>query len=235
VNLILLFEEDFTGANRVRLAGRRLKHVLEVHRAAAGDTLNIGLLNGPVGKGTIIGITPDALDMELRLDRQPPAPLPVTLVLALPRPKMLKRTLFAASSMGVKKVYLINANRVEKSFWKSPLLGDARLREHLLAGLEQAKDTVMPEVLFRPLFKPFVEDELPGIAKGSLALAAHPVAEEDCPRGVTQRVTLAVGPEGRFIPYEIDKLVSTGFSAVSLGDRPLRVETAVPALLSRIF
>ncbi len=165
----------------------------------------------------------------------PPAPLPVTLILALPRPKVLKRVLRSASAMGVKRIVLLNAFRVEKSYWGSPALASDNLREQLISGLEQARDTVIPEVLLRPLFKPFVEDELPGIAKGTVSLVAHPYASLPCPRTAEKAVTLVVGPEGGFIPYEIEKLAAAGFTAVQAGERILNVETAVPALLSLLF
>jgi len=235
MNLILLSEDDFIGANCVQLQGRRFKHIVEVHKASVGDLLSVGLIDGPIGKGTVTSLTPDAITMELHLDQQPPAQLPVTLILALPRPKVLKRVLIAASSMGVKKIFLINSFRVEKSFWKSPLLSVERMHEYLLLGLEQARDTVVPEVLLRPLFRPFVEDELPAIMEGSPAFVAHPGAEEPCPRDMKRHVILAIGPEGGFISYEIEKLASIGFIPVSLNERPLRVETIVPALLARIF
>ncbi len=137
--------------------------------------------------------------------------------------------------MGVKRLVLLNSYRVEKSYWQSPVVQKETLREQLILGLEQARDTVLPEVLLRQRFKPFVEDELPALAEGTLPLLAHPVAEGDCPRRVEGPVTLAVGPEGGFIPYEVEKLVECGFQTVSLGERILRVETAVPALLGRLF
>ena len=235
MNLILLSEDDFFGQNCAQLQGRRMQHVMNVHRAKVGDQLSVGLLNGPIGKGAVTRLTPDAITLELHLDQQPPAPLPATLILALPRPKVLKRVLIAATSMGVKRIYLLNSFRVEKSFWKSPLLTKERIDEFLTLGLEQAKDTAMPEVQLRPLFKPFVEDELSAIIKDSLALVAHPAAQHPCPRDTKMHVTLAIGPEGGFIAYEIEKLISIGFSPISLGERPLRVETVVPALLSKLF
>jgi RsmE family RNA methyltransferase len=94
---------------------------------------------------------------------------------------------------------------------------------------------VLPKILFRPLFKPFVEDELPGIIKETLPLVAHPAASTSCPRDVKKRAVLAVGPEGGFISYELDKLVQCGFMPVRMGERVLSVETAVPALISRLF
>ena len=101
MNLILLLPDDgIDGAGRVRLRGRRLRHVLDVHRAAPGDELRVGLLGGGIGTGRVLPLTPDLLEMEVRLDRAPPAPLPVTLILALPRPKVLRRVLRTASSWG---------------------------------------------------------------------------------------------------------------------------------------
>ena len=235
MNLVLLTPDDFISEDRVRIAGRRLRHIQEVHRAAAGDELNVGLVDGLAGKGRILTCTPEAIEMAVSLKFQPPPPLPVTLLLALPRPKMLKRVLFSVASLGVKSIFLINSCRVEKSFWQSPLLNKEQLNGYLMLGLEQAKDTVLPGIHLRPFFKPFCEDELPSMVKGTLALAAHPAATEPCPHEVQGHVTLAIGPEGGFIQYEIEKLASAGFTPVSMGQRILRVETAVPALLARLF
>lgn len=236
MNLILLFEDDFTdGRARVCLGGRRLRHVLEVHRAKAGDKLCVGLEGGLIGTGTVAHMDGNALEMDIELDRKPPEPLPLTLVLALPRPKVLRRVLSSASAMGVKRIFLVNSYRVEKSFWQSPVLSGESIRKQLVLGLEQARDTILPRVFLRDRFKPFVEDELPDLIKETLALIAHPAAPEQCPRPMGRPVTLAIGPEGGFIPYEIEKLVSAGFSAVNLGERILPVETVVPFLISRLL
>jgi 16S rRNA (uracil1498-N3)-methyltransferase len=236
MNLILLFDEDFTDTGaHVRLQGRRLRHVLDVHRAAAGDELSVGLLGGRIGTGRVTVLNSSILEMEVRFEQAPPQALPVTLILALPRPKVLRRVLRTVSAMGVKRVHLINSFRVEKSYWQTPFLKEENVTEQLILGLEQARDTVLPEVLQRPLFKPFIEDELPGIIQGTLPLVAHPAAGEPCPRDLKRAATLAIGPEGGFIPYEIDKFISCGFTPVSMGGRILSTETAVPALLSRLF
>ena len=235
MNLILLFHDDFIDNTTVRLHGRRLKHILDVHRASIGDELCVGVLNGQIGSGKVTLLSQTVLEMEVRLERAPPVALPLTLILALPRPKVLRRVLRSVSSLGVKRIILLNCFRVEKSFWQSPFLNEACVKEQLVLGLEQARDTALPEVNFRPLFKPFVEDELPGLIKGTLPLVAHPHAALTCPWNVEQPVTLAIGPEGGFISYEVEKLTATGFTAVHAGERILNVETAVPALLSRLY
>ena len=235
MNLILLFKKDFVGDNKVRLEGRRFRHIVEVHRPVEGDELRVGLAGGLTGPGRITSITADSLVMEISLTEDPPAALPLTLILALPRPKVLRRVLLSVTAMGVKRIFLLNSFRVEKSFWQSPVLEPESIQRQLVLGLEQARDTILPEVLLKPFFKPFVEDEVPDIIKNSLPLVAHPTAQEACPRDVRQPVTLAIGPEGGFIPYEVEKMISCGFHAVHLGERILNIESAVPSLISRLF
>ena len=236
MNLILLFPEDFvSGSSRVRINGRRFKHAQEVLQAGLGDLLDVGLINGCMGKGSVTHITDCTLEMDVTLETPPPAPLPVTVILALPRPKVVKRVIISLTSMGVKRIWLIHAFRVEKSYWQSPVLSAESLRLHGILGLEQARDTMFPEISFARFFKPFAEDTLPKILQGSLSLIAHPKANTPCPSHIQTPVTLAVGPEGGFIPYELDMLMGQGMKPISLGPRILRVETALPALLSRLF
>lgn len=236
MNLVLLFEEDFAqDPQRVRLSGRRLAHVREIHRAEVGDELCVGLLGGRIGSGKVLALDENGIELAVEFDRAPPAALPVTLVLALPRPLVLKRVLIAATSLGVKRILLVNAGRVEKSYWQSHAMTDAAIREQLLLGLEQARDTRLPEVGLRKRFRPFVEDELPSLLPGKLGLVAHPGGGPECPRGVDREVVLAVGPEGGWSDHEISALQECGLRAVGLGERILRVETAIPALLARIF
>lgn len=235
MNLILLVGEDFVTPDRVRLVGRRLAHVRDVHRARVGAGLRVGVLGGRIGTGMVVSLGDDGLVMDVALDRDPPPPAPLTLLLALPRPKALRRVLQCLAAMGVKRAVLLNTWRVEKSFWSSPALSDAGVREALGLGLEQGGDTVLPTVELRRRFKPFVEDELPALIAGTRALVAHPPAATPCPHAAPGRLTLAVGPEGGFTPYEIELLCAHGFEPVSLGPRPLRVEQAVPALLGRLL
>jgi RsmE family RNA methyltransferase len=235
MNLIILFKSDFIeGTRRVRIKDHRLTHILEVNRPSVGDELRVGLINGNIGGGRITLINEKRVEMDVVLDSEPPAPLPVTLVTAMVRPRVFKRVITQVSAMGIKRIILINSYRVEKSFWKSPVLEADSLHKYLIMGLEQGQDTIVPEVLIRPLFKPFVEDELPDIIKGTIPFVAHPYASEKCPYNIGQPVTLAVGPEGGFIPYEVKKLIECGFTAVHMGERTLHVESAISGLVSRL-
>ncbi len=234
MNLIILFEQDFVAENKVRLKDRRLKHVLDVHRAKLGDTLRVGLLNNKMGRGLITKLNEEEMEMEVELTDSSPPPLNVQLVLAMPRPKALKRIIQDVTTMGIKKIYIIKTWRVEKSFWSSPVLEKESLFENMVLGLEQGKDTILPAIEAVKLFKPFVEDCIPDIIKNTRAIVAHPIADKECPRSIKEPVTLAIGPEGGFISYEIDMLEKQGFEVVSLGERILRVETAIPVILGRL-
>ncbi len=236
MNLIILFKSDFIeGTKRVRIQDHRLEHVRKVNRPSVGDELRVGLINGNIGTGRITLINEKRVEMDVVLDREPPAPLQLTLVFAMVRPRVFKRVLAQVCAMGIKKIILINSYRVEKSFWKSPVLETDSLTKYLIMGLEQGQDTTVPEVLIRPLFKPFVEDELPDIIKGTLPFVAHPYASEQCPYNIGKPVTLAIGPEGGFIPYEVKKLIECGFTAVHMGERTLHVESAISGMVSRLM
>lgn len=234
MNLLLLQSEQINNGVAT-VSGRQLQQLQEVHGCVVGDSVRVGELNGLMGTGIVSELNAQYALLQLHLGCPPPAPIPLTLLLAMPRPKMLRRTLQSVASMGVKQIYLINSFRVEKSFWQSPFLNPNAIQEQLILGLEQARDTQLPELHIRARFKPFVEDELAEIINGSHALLAHPVTDMPCPVDLSQPATLAIGPEGGFIPYEIEKLCDVGFRAVHVGPRILRVETAVPALLSRLF
>lgn len=234
MNLLLLEDADFTAADKVTLMGRRLNHLLDIHKVQLGDTLKAGQINGKMGTAEVLEITSSSVKLKTNLTASPPAPLPVTMILALPRPKMLRRIFQTIATMGIKKLYLVNTWKVEKSYWQTPWLESSAIREQLILGLEQGCDTTLPEVIIKKRFKPFLEDELPSIIKHSHAFVAHPKDGIPCPIALDTPITLAIGPEGGFIDYEVTRLVETGFQSINLGNRILRVETAIPVLLSKL-
>jgi RsmE family RNA methyltransferase len=234
VNLLIFTDSDRCGDNQVEVRDRRLQHLLQIHRAQAGDNVRVGELGGLMGNGTIEALDNARALLTIKLDQPPPEKLPLTLLLALPRPKMLRRILRSVAEFGVNELHLINSYRVEKSYWQTPVLQEGTIREYLLQGLEQSRDTVLPNVHCHQRFKPFVEDSLPAMVTDARALLAHPGNYPPCPKDLDQETIMAIGPEGGFIPYEVEKLQAAGFETVSLGPRILRVENAVTSLLGRL-
>lgn len=238
MNVVLLSKSDFTDENRVVITDRRLEHLSKVLNVKQGDTLKVGLVNGLMGSGTVEYFNNEECALTVELNIHPPDALPCTLVLALPRPKTLKRSLEAAIAMGVKRIFIIGSYRVEKSYWSSPVLSSEYLHNLSLLALEQACDTMLPEIHIRKRFKPYVEDEFPLISRGAKAIIAHPYAPPfsmPVVREEKEKVVLVIGPEGGFITYEINLLEKQGCITVSFSNRILRVEQAVPAILAKIF
>ena len=235
MNLILISPEDFTCDDQVQLSDRRFQHLISIIRPKPGDQLEVGLVNGEIGAGEVLSLSSDSITLRVQLQKKPPSPLPARLILALPRPKVLHRVLSTCSALGIKEIVLINSYRVDKSYWSTPLLQNERIDKSLTLGLEQAKDTIMPVVTLEKRFKPFIEDKLPSLITSSQGLVGHPYASATCPDKTPEHVTLAVGPEGGFIPWEIDKLIDTGFQDITLGERILKVETAVSVLIAKLF
>ena len=235
MNLILVTKEDFITDHQVRLTDHRLTHILKVHRAEVGQTLKVGELGGLMGHGKIIELNKQEVLLELILDTKPPEPIDLTLVIALPRPPTVKKILQGAIEMGVKNIHFIGAKRVEKSFWQSSLMTPEGLHKQNLLGLEQAVDTVLPTIKFHKYFKPFVSEILPELLQKSRGFIAHPTLDSPCPHQVNEPVTVVIGPEGGFIPYEVEMLLDAGLTPVHLGQRILRVEHATFALISKLI
>ena len=235
MNLMLLSSADFTAPDRVCITDRRLHHVNNVLRSQLGDQLRVGLVNHRWGLGTIIKLNSEQLEMEIVLDRQPPVPLAIKLVVALPRPPSLRKIIQQATSMGVKQFIFIQSSRVEKSYWTSSALQENDVKNQMLLGLEQAGDTLMPQIELHRQFKPFIHERWPELIQQTTPILADP---NPTPSMVTKAssaaFTLVVGPEGGFIPYELDTFRQLGCVGISLGERILRVETAVVALIARL-
>ncbi|MBC8318027.1 MAG: 16S rRNA (uracil(1498)-N(3))-methyltransferase [Desulfobulbaceae bacterium] len=238
MNLILLRPEEINN-KRVTLTDHRAEHILTILKSSPGDSLKTGIINGPVGKSTVMDVSGDSVVLEITDEGTVPLPPQTDLILALPRPIMLKRILSQAASLGISRIFLINANRVEKSFFGASMLQDTSCNDYLQHGLEQAVDTLFPEISLHQRFRPFVEDVLPKISEEyPVRLVAHPEAHKKLPEAVElplrNRVLLAIGPEGGWVDFEMNKFEEQGLQPFSMGPRILKVDTAVTALLAQI-
>ena len=235
MNLLLLTPGEVRGDGTALLTGRRHEHARAVLRVQAGETLRVGVRGGQRGTGEVLLESPEGLLLRVTLDAEPPPRAGVSLVLAMPRPKALRRVIPAVASLGVDRVVLVNAARVEKSYFDSKVLDPAYLGGLVDLGLEQSRDTLPPCIEIRERFRPFVEDELGRWAGDSVRLVPHPPARLAVPRVAPDRpVTLAIGPDGGWVPFEVELLERAGFAPVSLGARVLRVEVAVSYALGRV-
>jgi RsmE family RNA methyltransferase len=242
VNLIILTEADSVGGNRYRLTDSRAEHIRTVLRLQIGDSAQIGLVNGPVGEARIEQLDDTEVVLICGEFQKLPDPLPtVDLICALPRPQTLRKVLITSAMMGVRNLHLVRANRVEKSYFHSPLLAPAKWTPYLIEGLGQGKLTRLPEVQIHERFRSFFEDTFPALERGeklpSVRLLPHPEATKAIHGvydGRSQRLVVAIGPEGGWVPFETELMESVGFKPFRLGPWVLRVEHAVTAVLAQI-
>ena len=236
MNLLLLHPAELDADQRFQLpaSDRRAQHLLRILKLEVGAQIGAGVLNGLMGTATLVSKDSSTLIFLAELTVPAPPPLELTLIIGLPRPKMLRRIIQSIASLGVKEIILLNTYKVEKSYWQSPWLQTEQLQRQCLLGLEQARDTQLPEIHQYKLFKPFVEDVLPQLTKHRDAWFAHPGVTEAIPKGSANMI-LAIGPEGGFTPYEVEKLGESGMQGFHIGNRILRVETVIPALIGHFF
>ena len=234
MNLLLLTAQQLDADQATLTDSRQLKHIQEHLKLAVGDTIKVGVRDGLKGHAVVQQIDHQQLVLsDIQLNQVSPAKPPLTLILALPRPKVLRRVIMDAVTLGVQHLVLLHSYRVDKSYWQTPFLN--QIDDFILLGLEQAGDTVWPTISLKKRFRPFVEDELPLLCQDKVALVAHPYADQMAPTNIQQPCVLVVGPEGGFIPFEVDLLAANGCTPVALGGRILRTETAVPVLIGRLF
>lgn len=234
MNIVLLEPEDVQETLWVIHQPRQYEHIIQHLKLNVGDRLKVGVRHQARYLVEIKKIDADKIWISPIQQEPTPAKLAVTLIVALPRPKVLRRIVMDSVTLGVDKLILIHSYRVDKSYWQTPFL--KQLDHYVTLGLEQAGDVVVPKIELYPRFKPFVEDILPQmIDKDRPAYLAHPYAETAMPYAIDHPCSIIIGPEGGFIPYEVDLLTKNGCQAYHLGNRILRTETAISYLLGRLF
>ena len=236
MNLILL-EAGAIRDGGARLQGPQARHAIDVLRVTPGQGIRIGVIDGAMGTGRVTRVETDGVELQCTLGEVPPEP-DVDLLLALPRPKVMRRLWAQLAALGVGRIILTNAARVERNYFDTHVLDPACYRPLLVEGLQQAQDTRLPRVSIHRRFRPLVEDELDALSSADLRLVAHPSTRATAIAGAwapgTSRVLLAVGPEGGWDDFELGLLNERRFRLVSLGARTLRADTACVALLAAL-
>jgi len=238
MNRILFSAEEVGPGGLVVLGDARARHIRHVLRAKPGDILKTGVINGKVGTSRVERVT-EAL-VHLTAVHEGAAPEPwMDLILAAPRPKVMKRLWAPLASLGVGTIIVLNAFKVERAYFSSHWLEPEHYTPLLIDGLMQAGVSRLPEVHIKPRFKPFLQDDLDAMFPGSARLLAHPGEEASAPmRGRLsgwERPVLAVGPEGGWSGYELQMFAEKNFEPFSLGGRTLCTTTATIALIAALM
>ncbi len=241
----ILFEKDEIVDGIATFGGERAEHVMNVLHGEVGQILKTGEIGGFIGTGVITGITrpPSSVSSpEITVacshDKRSLRPW-VDLILAPPRPRVMKRLLPQLATMGVGRIFLVGAKKVEKDFWGATLLKPENYRPLLVDGLMQAGTSILPTLETRRNFRKFVKEELDTLWPEAKRIVAHPYdgnrTIEQPERSNNRAILLAVGPEGGWTDEEVTLLGEHGFARYSLGSRILRTDTATIALLAQLM
>jgi RsmE family RNA methyltransferase len=242
LNIILVEAGELNAGGRVLLSGPRAAHIVNVLGATPGQTVRVGVLDGPLGTGTVASIDTTTVALDCVLEAEAPPRPRVDVLLAMPRPKVLRRLWAQLAALGVSRVILTNAERVERPYFDTHVLRPDCYQPLLIEGLQQARDTRSPIVSIHRQFRILVEDQLDGKSDAALRLVADPSAttsvgdavREGLDRNRDARVLLAIGPEGGWNEFELRLLAGRGFMGVGMGARTLRTDTACLALLALV-
>ncbi|MBQ0033512.1 MAG: RNA methyltransferase [bacterium] len=252
----ILFESGEIRNGVATFGDVRAEHVLNVLHGEVGQVLKTGEVNGLIGTGVIKSIETsccgdlssehpsnrpsDHVRMSVSVCHEEESLKPwVDLILAPPRPRVMKRLLPQLAAMGVGRIFLVGAKKVEKDFWGATLLKEENYRPLLIDGLMQAGTSILPTLETRRNFRKFVREELDTLWPKSKRIVAHPYDASHQVQSskfkVQSPVVLAIGPEGGWTDEEVALLGEYGFARYSLGSRILRTDTAAIALLAQLM
>ena len=235
MNLLLFDRAERDGAELV-LRDRRAIHILSVIRPALGDPLRVGEISGGHGNAEVLELGADWVRLrlgELTASVAQPACAELTLTVALPRPKVIPRLVAAVASFGVSRIELINAWRVDKSYFSSPVMSSDALSHAARLGCEQGGHTRLPGIAVFSRFMLWLDQLEPPLEDRCVL---HPRAQGflTASVGALGPVRLAIGPERGWIDAELKSLEDERFAPVRLTSSVLRVEPAVAAALGQL-
>lgn len=234
MNTRLLVSGALINGAEVELDGDRARYLGKVLRARVGDPITVFNGDGPEWPATVKSISKNSVSLQLgnSIETHAESPLKIHLVQGISRGERMDIVVQKATELGVKRitpvlteygVVKLNAERAEKR--------RAHWQAIANSACEQCGRTRLP-LIDAPVPLKHWFGAKPQSVDAELILtpgAATPLATIATPE---TKVCVLIGPEGGFSESEyIDANVS-GFTAVSLGPRVLRTESAAIATLA---
>ncbi|PXA03727.1 16S rRNA methyltransferase [Coraliomargarita sinensis] len=229
---LILFDKPFEQL-RLEPGDPRGQHIRKVLRAEVGTKVFIGFVNAGRARAEVTALDPDgSVALSVVATEPAPEPLPVQLLVGLPRPHTAKRILFEAASMGVQALYFFESERGEPSYAKSSLWTSDEWKERLRLGTEQSFGTHVPGVSIGPDLQTALSHLGTDAARVALDnYEAGAPMDQSIPDDAKSAI-LALGPERGWSPNEREVFRKNGWTLAHLGPHVLRLETACTAALA---
>ncbi len=219
--------------DRAVLEGDEARHLTRVLRAKVGDTVSLFDGTGREWPARVASLGRDRVELdtgEPTIDPLPPAAIPLTLAVALPKGDRQKWMVEKLTELGASRLVPLETTR---GVAEATASAQARLERVVIEACKQCgRNTLMEIAAGRPLDRLLAE-----VPAGGCVVIAHPgglaLDATAVPTAATEIIAL-VGPEGGFTEEELGVADRAGVIRISLGPHILRVETAAIALAARL-
>ena len=234
----LYLQGDYVAGEVMTLTKDQAHYVLTVLRLKNQHIVDVFNGQGLQARGTLVVTSRRTADLciESLSEPQTESPLNTVLVQSISRGDRMDTSIQKAVELGVTQIQPIFSERCEVK------LNDDKLEKRrsqwqsiAISACEQSGRSQVPEILPiqpYPTWLQSIKESNPfGLvmdpyAKYNLQTLTQPALDKP--------IYLLVGPEGGLTEQEVEQATSIGLTAVQLGPRVLRTETAGPAILAGV-
>jgi RsmE family RNA methyltransferase len=164
-----------------------------------------------------------------------PPKVPCTAIIGLSRPQTIKKCIQIAATLGISEAIFVASEKGEKSYLTSKILLPEELQYELELAIAQCGDPIPLSIKILPRFWDLGKIEF---IEPSQKFVFHTVNGESAkrlPSSLSTHTYIAIGPEAGWSEEEVAYFASRGLVPINLGERILRVETALNAVVGRLF
>ena len=228
MNIFLL--DSIPKSRTISLSGTPATHIIEVLQCKNGDVIDVGVVNGKLGKGTVISVSEKVVKLSLSWGDLPDPLEEIVVIVGLPRPQTARKILNELTALGASSLEFVHTERSTRSYAQSRLWTSGEWQRHVIRGAEQAFTTMIPDVKWNES----LHDSLATVSTGAtkIALDNYEGVEPLSQAAIKVPLAVAVGPERGWSAKDRRILRTMGFRLMHLGSRVLRVETACVTALA---
>jgi 16S rRNA (uracil1498-N3)-methyltransferase len=223
---------DRVTGNRAWLTGANADHLARVLRAKPGQQFDIAA-EGVVRSGRVVAVSPEQVEFELG-EVLPVCVLPeISVFLSIFKFDHLEWAVEKLTELGVFRIFPVIARRTEVHLAKAAEKRLERWRKLALEAAQQSRRVVPPEIMApAPLKKAIAEVTGCRIV---LTETETKLSLKAALAGCSPPVSLAFGPEGGWVPEEMQLFGQQDWKPASLGQTILRAETAAIAAVAIVM
>lgn len=220
---------DHVEGDHAFLLGQNANHLFRVLRAQPGQQFDVAA-NGVLRLGTITFASADKVEFHLGEEVES-AELPeIAIYLSVFKFDRMEWALEKLTELGAARIVPVIAARTGHHLVKAAEARLERWRKIARESAQQARRVSPPEISHpMPLSKAVTEGQ---DCRIMLSETEDGLTLKQALAGARPPVALAFGPEGGWIPEEVDMFQAAGWKAASLGHTILRAETAAIAAVA---